>query len=175
MADMEALWYVVHTYSGYENKVASTLMQIVENRGMEELIQEVRVPTEMVTEIKDDKKREVERKVFPGYVLVKMVMTNETWYIVRNTRGCTGFVGPESKPIPLTPEEIERLGVDKGRTVELPYAVNDSVKIVDGPLEGFIGIVTAIDTARSKVSVNVSMFGRETPAELELEQVVSIE
>lgn len=174
-SSQSAQWYVVHTYSGYENKVASNLQQIVENRGMQDMIQEIKVPTEMVTEIKEDKKREVERKIFPGYVLVKMVMTNETWYIVRNTRGCTGFVGPESKPVPLTEKEIASLGVDAGAVIELPYTVGDSVKIVDGPLEGFIGTVSEIDTARSKVRVVVSMFGRETPAELELEQVVSIE
>lgn len=171
----DAQWYVAHTYSGYENKVASTLQQLVDNRGLGDMIQDIRVPTEMVTEIKDDKKREVERKIFPGYVLVKMVMTNETWYIVRNTRGCTGFVGPESKPVPLTEEEILRLGVDKETVIELPYEVGSSVKIVDGPLEGFVGVVDKIDTAKSKVKVTVSMFGRETPAELELTQVVSIE
>ncbi|MCL2486032.1 MAG: transcription termination/antitermination protein NusG [Oscillospiraceae bacterium] len=170
-----AQWYVAHTYSGYENKVASTLQQLVDNRGLGDMIQEIRVPTEMVTEIKDDKKREVERKIFPGYVLVKMVMTNETWYIVRNTRGCTGFVGPESKPVPLTDDEIARLGVDKEAVIELPYDVGDAVKIVDGPLEGFVGVVDKIDKAKSKVCVIVSMFGRETPAELEFTQIVSIE
>lgn len=170
-----AQWYVVHTYSGYENKVASNLQMVVENRKLQDMIQEIRVPTETVTEIKDDKKREVERKIFPGYVLVKMVLTNETWYIVRNTRGCTGFVGPESKPVPLTEREIMKLGVEASPSVEVPYSVGDSVKVVDGPLEGFIGTVTEIDTEKNKVFITVSMFGRETPAELELEQVVSIE
>lgn len=112
MADNEARWYVVHTYSGYENKVASNLETTVENRNLGHLIQEIRVPTEKVTEIKDNKSREVERKVFPGYVIVKMIMNDDSWYIVRNIRGCTGFVGPSSKPVPLTDEEVERLGVE---------------------------------------------------------------
>lgn len=174
-ANGEALWYVVHTYSGYENKVASNLQLVVENRGIQDLIQEVCVPTEIVTEIKDEKKREVERKIFPGYVLVKMVLTDETWYIVRNTRGCTGFVGPESKPVPLTEDEIRKLGVEGTHSVELPYEVGDSVKIVSGPLEGRIGIVTEIDLEKNKVNVSVSMFGRETPAEVEIESVVPID
>ena len=142
----EAKWYVVHTYSGYENKVASNLEKTVENRHIQDLIQEIRVPTEIVTEIKDNKKREVERKIFPGYVLVKMVLTDESWYVVRNIRGCTGFVGPSSKPIPLSDEEIARLGVEK-KEVEVSYGVGDTVNIIDGPLDGFTGIVEEIDVA----------------------------
>ncbi len=165
-----AKWYVVHTYSGYENKVASTIQTTVENRKMQDLIQEVRVPTETVTEIKDNKKREVERKVFPGYVLLKMVMTDDTWYIVRNTRGCTGFVGPGSKPVPLTEAEVAALGVDI-RKVEVEYEVGDTVSIIDGPLEGFVGTVEKVDTEKSAVHVIISMFGRETPVILELDQV----
>ena len=165
----EAKWYVVHTYSGYENKVASNLEKAVENRQMQDLIQEVRVPTELVTEIKDNKRREVERKIFPGYVLVKMVLTDESWYIVRNIRGCTGFVGPSSKPIPLTDEEIAKLGVEK-KEVEVSYEVGDSVNITGGPLEGFIGTVEEVDLEKNRVRVMVSMFGRETPVELELDQ-----
>jgi transcriptional antiterminator NusG len=130
----EARWYVVHTYSGYENKVASNLEKTVENRQLHDLIQQVLVPTETVTEVKDDKQREVERKVFPGYVLVKMILTDESWYVVRNIRGCTGFVGPSSKPIPLTEEEVARLGVDK-HEVEVLYKTGDSVKIIAGPLK----------------------------------------
>ena len=125
MADNEARWYVVHTYSGYENKVASNLETTVENRNLGHLIQEIRVPTEKVTEIKDNKSREVERKVFPGYVIVKMIMNDDSWYIVRNIRGCTGFVGPSSKPVPLTDEEVERLGVEI-KNVEVDYNVGDS-------------------------------------------------
>ena len=161
----DAKWYVVHTYSGYENKVASNLEKMVENRQMQDLIQEIRVPTETVTEIKDNKRREVERKIFPGYVLVKMVLTDESWYVVRNIRGCTGFVGPSSKPIPLTEEEVERLGVEQNE-VELTYDVGDSVHIIDGPLDGFVGTVEEIDVDKNRVRVMVSMFGRDTPVEL---------
>ena len=163
-------WYVVHTYSGYENKVAQNLGTIIENRRLQELIQEVRVPTEVVPDIKDGKERMVERKLFPGYVLVKMVMTDESWYIVRNTRGVTGFVGPSSKPVPLTQAEVDALGVDEVQT-SVDYAVGDSVEVLSGPLEGFIGLVESIDKDAGKVNVKVSMFGRETPAELELAQV----
>ncbi len=169
MAD-EAKWYVVHTYSGYENKVASNLEKTVENRQMQDLIQEIRVPTEKVTEITDaGKRKEVERKIFPGYVIVKMVMTDESWYAVRNIRGCTGFVGPSSKPIPLTDEEVDKLGIEQ-RSVEVSYQVGDSVNIVDGPLEGFIGTVEEMDVEKNRVRVIVSMFGRDTPVELELDQ-----
>ena len=166
----EAKWYVVHTYSGYENKVASNLEKTVENHNLQDLIQEVCVPTEIVTEIKDNKRKEVERKIFPGYVLVKMVLTDESWYVVRNIRGCTGFVGPSSKPIPLTEEEIARLGVEK-KSVEVSYNVGDSVTITDGPLDGFTGTVEEVDVEKGSVRVVVSMFGRETPVELELDQV----
>ena len=170
----EAKWYVVHTYSGYENKVASNLETTVENRQLHDLIQEIRVPTETVTEVKDGKQREVERKIFPGYVLVKMVMTDESWYIVRNIRGCTGFVGPSSKPIPLTDAEVARLGVES-REVEVSYTVGDSVQIIDGPMEGFVGTVEKLDAEKNSVRVMVSMFGRETPVELELNQVETVE
>ena len=166
----EAKWYVVHTYSGYENKVASNLEKTVENRQLQDLIQEVRVPTEMVTEVKDNKTRQVERKIYPSYVLVKMVLTDESWYVVRNIRGCTGFVGPSSKPIPLTDEEVGRMGVEV-RQVEVSYEVGDSVRIVDGPLDGFVGTVEEMNTEKNSVRVTVSMFGRETPVELELDQV----
>lgn len=165
----EAKWYVVHTYSGYENKVATNLQTIVENRKLQDWIQEIRVPTETVVEIKDNKKREVERKIFPGYVLVKMVMTDDSWYVVRNTRGCTGFVGPNGRPVPLTEEEIAALGVEK-RQVEINYVVGDTVRIVDGPLENFTGVVDEVDLDKDKVRVTISMFGRETPVELELDQ-----
>ncbi len=170
----DARWYVVHTYSGYENKVASNLEKTVENRQLQDLIQEIRVPTELVTEIKDNKKRDVERKIFPGYVLVKMALTDESWYVVRNIRGCTGFVGPSSKPIPLTDEEVAKLGVEQ-KTVEVSYSVGDSVRIVDGPLEGFVGIVEEIELEKNRVRVTVSMFGRETPVELELDQAETVE
>ena len=170
----EAKWYVIHTYSGYENKVASNLEKTVENRQLHDLVQQILVPTETVTEIKDDKKREVERKIFPGYVLVKMVLTDESWYVVRNIRGCPGFVGPSSKPIPLTDEEVARLGVEK-KEIEVSYEVGDSVQIIDGPLEGFVGVVEEVDKEKNRVRVTVSMFGRETPVELELNQAQAME
>ena len=166
----EGLWYVVHTYSGYENKVAQNLETLVENRRLHDLIQEVKVPTEIVPEVKDGVTREVERKLFPGYVLVKMVMTDESWYIVRNCRGVTGFVGPSSKPIPLTQAEVDALGVDT-HEAEVDYKVGENVEVTGGPLEGFIGLVEEINLEKQKVKVKVSMFGRETSAELDLTQV----
>lgn len=169
MAD-NAKWYVVHTYSGYENTVAASIEKAVENRGLRDLIQEVSIPLETVTEITDNGPKTVERKVFPGYVLVKMVMTDDTWHLVRNIRGATGFVGSGNKAIPLTDEEIAALGVEK-REVVVGYQVGDNVKITDGALESFLGTVEEIDLDRSKVRVVVSMFGRETPVELELDQV----
>lgn len=173
MAD-NAKWYVAHTYSGYENTVAASIEKAVENRGLRDLIHEVNIPLETVTEITDNGPKTVERKVFPGYVLVKMVMTDETWHLVRNVRGVTGFVGSGNKAIPLTDEEIASLGVEK-REVVVGYAVGDNVKITDGALESFLGTVEEIDLDRSKVRVVVSMFGRETPVELELDQVEAIE
>ena len=169
----EAKWYVVHTYSGYENKVASNLEKTIENRNLRDMIQEVRVPTEIVTEIKDNKEREIEKKIFPGYVLVKMILNDDSWYIVRNIRGCTGFVGPSTKPIPLTSEEVKKLGVEV-KSIKLSYKVGESVKIIDGPLANMVGTVSNIDTKKKLVKVIVSMFGRETPAELELGQIEPI-
>lgn len=166
----EPRWYVVHTYSGYENKVATSIENAVENRKLNDLICEVRVPSETVTEIKDNKKREVDRKLFPGYVLIKMVMNDETWYVVRNIRGVTGFVGPGSKPVPLTDEEVSRLGVEGGE-VEVTFAVGDNVSIVDGYFSGFIGRVNQIDAEKGLVRVTVSMMGKDVPVELALEQV----
>lgn len=171
----EAKWYVVHTYSGYENKVASNLEKTVENHSLQNLIFEIRVPTEKVTEVAaNGKTKEVKRKIFPGYVIVKMILTDESWYAVRNIHGCTGFVGPSSKPIPLTDEEVERLGVET-RNVEVSYNVGDSVQITDGPLEGFIGTVEEIDVDKNHIRVMVSMFGRETPVDLELDQAEPVE
>ena len=169
----ELKWYVAHTYSGYENTVAVSIEQAVENRNMHDLITEVSIPLETVTEITENGPKTVERKVFPGYVLVKMVMTDETWHLVRNIRGVTGFVGAANKAIPLTEDEIAALGVEK-REVVVGYNVGDSVKITDGALTSFIGTVEELDTERGKVRVVVSMFGRETPVELELDQVETI-
>ena len=166
-----AKWYVIHTSSGYENKVAQTILKVVENRKLHDLIPEVRVPTEMVMEKNDkDEMREVERKIFPGYVLVKMILTDDSWYVVRNIRGCTGFVGPASKPVPLTDEEVVALGVEK-HSVEVGYKEGDNVKIISGPLEGYSGTVKSVDTANNSVCVALSMFGRETPVEFELDQI----
>ena len=165
-----AQWYVVHTYSGYENTVKATIEKYVENRGLQDLIHEISIPLETVTEITDNGPKEVERKVFPGYVLGKMVMTDECWHIVRNIRGVTGFLGSGNKPIPLSESDIAALGVEK-REIVVGYEVGDSVKITDGALESFLGTVEEIDLDRSKVRVVVSMFGRETPVELELDQV----
>lgn len=171
-----AKWYVVHTYSGYEKLVKSTIEKAVEMRNMQDLICDVRVPLETVTEIKDDgKPKEVERKVFPGYVLVKMVMTDESWHVVRHTRGVTGFVGPGSKPIALTEAEINALGMEK-REIIVNYAVDDKVKVKYGPFENFIATVEEIQTDRNIVRVTVSMFGgREMSVELELDQVEPID
>ena len=169
-----AKWYVVHTYSGYENTVAASIEKAVENRGLRNLIHEVSIPLETVTEITDNGPKTVERKVFPGYVLVKMVLTDETWHLVRNVRGVTGFVGSGNKPIPLTEEEIAALGVEK-REVVVNYQVGDNVKIINGALESFLGTVEEIDLDRSKVRVVVSMFGRETPVELELDEVEPVQ
>lgn len=173
MAD-DFKWYVAHTYSGYENTVAVSIEKAVENRNMGDLIHEVTIPMETVTEITENGPKTVERKVFPGYVLIKMVMTDETWHLVRNIRGVTGFVGSANKAIPLTEDEIAALGVEK-REVVVSYEVGDNVKINDGALESFIGIVDEIDLERSKVRVVVSMFGRETPVELELDQVEPVD
>lgn len=167
-------WYVVHTYSGYENKVASNLQTTVENRNLHHLFDDIKVPTEIVEEITDGKTKEVERKLFPGYVFIKMVYTDESWYVVKNIRGCTGFVGPESKPVPLTDEEAEKMGVET-RSVEVSYNVGDPVRIIDGPLEDLVGNVEKIDIENNSVCVIVSMFGRETPADLELNQVEPLE
>jgi len=166
----EAKWYVVHTYSGYENAVADTIMKSSENRKMQDLIQEVNIPMETVTEITDTQTKTVERKVFPGYVLVKMVMTDESWHLVRNVRGATGFVGSGNKAVPLSDEEIRALGVEKHEVV-VGFEVGDTVKITDGPLDGFLGTVDEISTDKTHVRVIVSMFGRETPVDLELDQI----
>ena len=170
----EAKWYVVHTYSGYENKVASSLEAVIENRNLRDMIQDVKIPVETVVEIKDGKRKETENKLYPSYVFVKMILTDETWYIVRNTRGVTGFVGASSqKPSPLSQKEVDAMGVEtKSQTID--FAVGDNVEIADGPLAGFIGEVVEIDADAMKVKVNVSMFGRETLSELDLLQVKPI-
>lgn len=166
----EFKWYVVHTYSGYENKVASNLRTTIENRDLHHLFQDVQVPVEMVEEISDGKTKEVERKIYPGYVFIKMVHTDESWYVVKNIRGCTGFVGPESKPVPLSEDEAVKMGVES-RVIEVPYSVGDMVRIIDGPFEDKIVRVESIDLENNEVSVIIHMMGQDTPAELELDQV----
>mgnify|MGYP001100686948 FL=1 len=165
-----ANWYVVHTYSGYENRVKATIEKYVENRHLQDLIHEISIPLETVTEITENGPKDVQRKVFPGYVLVKMIMTDETWHVVRNIRGVTGFLGSGNKPIPLSEDDIASLGVEK-REVVVQYQVGDNVRITDGALESFLGVVEEIDLDHGKVRVMVSMFGRETPVELELDQI----
>ena len=170
MAD-NAKWYVVHTYSSYENSVAASIMKAVENRHMQDLIHEVKIPMETVTEITESGvKKTVERKVFPGYVLVKMVLTDESWHLVHNVRGATGFVGSDGKAIPLTEQEILDLGVEH-REIVVGYGLGDEVKVNDGPLAGFLGVVDELEPEKNRVRVVVSMFGRETPVDLELDQV----
>ena len=166
-------WYVVHTYSGYENKVKTDLEKTVKNRELEDYFFDIVVPMEEQIEIKDGKRKANLKKVFPGYVLVKMIVTEESWYIVRNTRGVTGFVGSGTDPIPLTNEEIRSMGFETS-VVEINYDVDDSVKILNGALAGFIGTVQEINKEKGKVKVLVSMFGRETPVELELAQVEKV-
>ena len=171
-----ARWYVVHTYSGYENKVAQNIEKVVENRKLQDIIQQVRIPIEMVeeTDAKGNKK-EAENKLFPSYVLVKMVMTDESWYIVRNTRGVTGFVGPDSKPVPLTPEEVEVMLSTQENSVEFGIAIGEEVRILAGPLENFTGTVEDVDTVRQKLTVKVKMFlGREMPVEVDLSEVEKV-
>ena len=173
MAD-SANWYVIHTYSGYENTVAATIQKTVENRNLQELIYDVRVPMETVTEVTDNGPKNVERKLFPGYVLVKMIMNDESWYIIRNTRGVTSFVGPGSKPVPLTEREVMALGVET-MEIKLSFEVGDNVKVIDGPFDGNIGVVDEISIPKGTVIVNISMFGRELPVELKFNQVAGLE
>lgn len=168
----EPNWYVAHTYSGYENKVKANLEKIIENRGMQDLIMDVRVPVEIIKESAgtdedgNPVEKDIENKIFPSYVLIKMRMSDATWHVVRNIRGVTGFVGPGSKPVPLTEEEVAAIGVET-RQVTLGYELGDSVTVTSGPLKGYIGTVEEISEDKKKIKVLVSMFGRETPLELD--------
>ncbi|MBR3297660.1 MAG: transcription termination/antitermination protein NusG [Clostridia bacterium] len=164
----DARWYVVHTYSGYENKVKEDLEKTVANRNLQDLILEVKYPTEQVTEFKEGSKkpRTVERKVYPGYVMVKMVMTDRTWYVVRNTTGVTGFVGPGSKPIPLTDEEVTAMGIERIQ-LEMNVEIGETVRIISGAFANFMGEIQAIDPEKQTVTVLISLFGKETPCELD--------
>ncbi len=171
MADT-AKWYVVHTYSGYENTVKATIEKTVESRGLQEQILSVSIPLETVTEITESGvSKTYDRKVYPGYVLVKMVYSDDTWHVIRNIRGVTGFVGTSSNdPTPLTDDEVYEMGVEK-REIVVNYEVGDTVRILDGPLSSFTGTVESIEVEKNAVSVIVSMFGRETPVEFELDQI----
>ena len=171
----EAKWYIVHTYSGYENKVKANIEKSVENRGIEHLILDVQVPLEDVVEDKDGAQKVVKRKIFPGYVIINMIMNDESWYVVRNTRGVTGFVGPGSKPVPLLDEEVEKLGFANIRMENIDISVGDHVNIKQGPMEGFSGKVAEVNNATRKITVMVSMFGRETPVEVEYSQVALLD
>ena len=166
----EANWYVVHTYSGYENKVKTTIEQTIENRKFHDQILEVSVPTQEVVELKNGVRKVSEKKLFPGYVLINMVMNDDTWYVVRNTRGVTGFVGPGSKPVPLTDTEMLSLGI-KNEKVEVDFKEGDMIAVIGGVWSGTAGVVKRIDENRQTVTINVDMFGRETPVELNFTEV----
>ena len=175
----EAKWYVIHTYSGYENKVATNLEKIVENRKLEHLILGIKIPFETVIEAGGEDKgkkkvKEIERKLFPSYVLVKMVMTDESWHVVRNIRGVTAFVGPGSKPIALTDTEVQKFEIDPVVVVEVKFETGDSVKITEGALKDSIGVVEDISSDKKKVTLMISMFGRQTSIEIESSSVAPI-
>ncbi|MGL4484592.1 MAG: transcription termination/antitermination protein NusG [Anaerovoracaceae bacterium] len=163
-------WYVVHTYSGHENKVKVNIEKLVENRGMQDLILNIIVPTEEKAEPKEGRMVVKTKKMFPGYVLVKMIVTNESWYLVRNTQGVTGFVGHGSNPVPLTKEEIRRMGIEKIH-IDLNLHVSDKIKVINGPFEGFMGVVEEVNPEKETVRAKISMFGRDTPVELEFAQI----
>lgn len=174
----EANWYVVHTYSGYENKVKVDLEKTIENRGLQEQILEVSVPTQSVIEVRNNAEKVTERKMFPGYVLIRMIMNDETWYVVRNTRGVTGFVGPGSKPVPLAPEEMAKLGfgvpegtVLREKKVLVDFEEGDTVTVVAGPWKDTVGTLVEINEKKKTVSMMVEMFGRETKVELDFTEV----
>lgn len=166
----ELKWYVVHTYSGHENKVKASLERIVESRNMQDLITEVQVPLEDVVEIKDGVRKIKQRKIFPGYVVVCMQMNDETWYVVRNTKGVTGFVGPGSKPVALTPEELKNMGIAR-KEPDLDIAVGDNITIVEGPFADYAGVVTVVNNEKKAITALINMFGRETPVELDYHQI----
>jgi transcriptional antiterminator NusG len=170
-----AKWYAIHTYSGYENKVAQNIEKVAENSGLLDLIKEVRVPVEKITEITGSKTKETERKIFPGYVLLKMIITDESWYVVRNTRGVTGFVGPGSEPTPLTEKEVNALSIEpENPQIQISYSVGDCVRIIGTAMDGLEAEVKKIDIPGNTVDVVISMFGRETPATLALNQVMRV-
>ncbi|HHX14413.1 MAG TPA: transcription termination/antitermination factor NusG [Clostridiales bacterium] len=169
-SDVRARWYVIHTYSGHENKVKVNIEKLVENQGMQDLVLQVVVPTEDSIEFKDGQRKIKTRKMFPGYVIVKMIVTNESWYLVRNTQGVTGFVGHGSEPVPLTDEEVRRMGIEK-IYIKLDVNPGDTIKVINGPFESFMGVVEEVNFDKQTMKVRISMFGRDTPVELEFAQV----
>ena len=171
MAD--ARWYVVHTYSGYENKVKVDIEKTIENRDLQDQILEVSVPMLAVTELKNGVEKQADKKMFPGYVLVNMVMNDDTWYVVRNTRGVTGFVGPGSKPVPLTEEEIASLGFQK-KEVAVDFELGDVVVVTAGAWKDTVGAIKAINESKKSITINVEMFGRETPVELNFSEIMKM-
>ena len=166
----EASWYVVHTYSGYENKVKANIEETIENRHLEDQILEVRVPMQDVVELKDGASRSVQKKMFPGYVLINMIMNDDTWYVVRNTRGVTGFVGPGSKPVPLTEEEMRPLGIHS-ESVQIDFAEGDSVVVIGGVWKDTVGVIQSINDNKQSATINVDLFGRETPVEISFTEI----
>ena len=166
----EASWYVVHTYSGYENKVKANIEKTIENRHLEDQILEVRVPMQDVVELKDGASRSVQKKMFPGYVLINMIMNDDTWYVVRNTRGVTGFVGPGSKPVPLTAEEMRPLGIHS-ESVQIDFAEGDSVVVIGGVWKDTVGVIQSINDNKQSATINVDLFGRETPVEISFTEI----
>ena len=169
----EAHWYVAHTYSGYENKVKANIEKTIENRHLEEEILEVRVPMEDVIEVKNGSRKNVTRKMFPGYVLVNMVMNDETWYVVRNTRGVTGFVGPGSKPVPLSEAEMRPLGIRQEQIV-VNFGVGDTISVISGAWMDTVGVIQSMNEAKQTVTINVEMFGRETPVEIDFQDIMKV-
>ncbi|MCM1103201.1 MAG: transcription termination/antitermination protein NusG [Clostridium sp.] len=169
-AETKAKWYVVHTYSGYENKVKANIDKAIENRHLEEEILEVRVPMEDVVELKNGSKKTVQKKMFPGYVLINMIMNDDTWYVVRNTRGVTGFVGPGSKPVPLTEAEMKPLGI-KTENISVDFAEGDTIAVVAGVWKDTVGVVQRMDFGKQTATINVELFGRETPVEISFAEV----
>ena len=165
-----AKWYVVHTYSGYENKVKANIEKTIENRHLEDQILEVRVPLQDVVEMKNGTSRQVQKKMFPGYVLLNMVMNDDTWYVVRNTRGVTGFVGPGSKPVPLTEEEMLPLGIKK-EEIQVDFAEGDTVVVTGGAWKDTVGVITALNVQKQTATINVELFGRETPVEISFAEI----
>ena len=166
----EASWYVDHTYSGYENKVKANIEKTIENRHLEDQILEVRVPMQDVVELKDGASRSVQKKMFPGYVLINMIMNDDTWYVVRNTRGVTGFVGPGSKPVPLTEEEMRPLGIHS-ESVQIDFAEGDSVVVIGGVWKDTVGVIQSINDNKQSATINVDLFGRETPVEISFTEI----